>query len=120
MGANRPDFHHRMQRAVPPPGLKPDAVPQSATAQLAHVKIVAKRMESALSDLQPPEHELMGAARELVAQEGDFAAASLALQNDRCWGMYRTLMAYRAALEMGWDGAGAAQDFGQDLGRSAA
>ena len=42
----------------------------------------------------------MGAARELAAQDGDFAAASLALQNDRCWGMYRTLMAYRAALEM--------------------
>lgn len=72
------------------------ALAHTAPAPINPVDVVAASIRLAVPD--HGEADIQAAARELAAQEGDFAVASVALQNDRCWGAYHTLMAYRAAL----------------------
>lgn len=67
------------------------------------VHALAASMRLAFEGAPAPgtDDQILGAACELAAQDGDLEAASLALQNDGCWAMYRVLMAWRAALTEG-------------------
>lgn len=69
---------------------------QTAPAPINPVDVVAASIRLAVPD--HAQADIQAVAREIVTQGGDLSAASFALQNDGCLGLYRTLMAYRAAL----------------------